>query len=272
MLDFLYSDHERVAALMSQLEGVGSLVGYERTSEKETEKGNEIGGSLEIISGKHRRSQSLNRQLRQEYDPLWINSKRLVEAVAQRKPSPSYDYGKLLTVRGSLLCVDQGLFNNLLKSPSIIDQIASGIDNEGSELGKARNPKAQRNEKRALADIVREFVQSLPLGVIFILFTERDAFWFNVKREYLQLQSLDIPLKFPVQIGGTWHVTGILDALPNDYTAALTDQLIAFDNRLVLTQTFSIISQVIAPLVGLFGRPADAYGINPITIHREITF
>lgn len=75
-----------------------------------------------------------------------------------------------------------------------------------------------------MAEIIRGFINSLPLGVVFILFNGQNAFWFNVKREYLQLQALDIPLKFPLQIGGLWHVTGVIDALPQDY-AEMADEL-----------------------------------------------
>lgn len=270
MRDFLYSDHERVAALVSQIEGVGALVGYQSTHQKDKSKGSSVKGAVPLISAQADRSTNYHKQLRQEYDPLWRNSSTLIDTVASRQSDAglgTFEYGKLLTVSGELLCVDQALFNNLLKSPAIIDQIASGIDQDVSE----RSSKVKQKERRELADIIREFVQSLPLGVVFFLFTKETVFWFNVKREYLQLQSLDIPLKFPVQIGGTWHVTGIVDAVPADY-GNFTDKIDTFGNKRVLNQGFTIIGQIIAPLVGLFGRPADTFGLSPITIHREISF
>jgi hypothetical protein len=108
------------------------------------------------------------------------------------------------------------------------------------------------------------------LGVVFTLFDGKNAFWFNVKREYLQLQALDIPLKFPVQIGGVWHVTGVVDALPQDH-GEFGEKIGSDGNKLVFSQAFPIITQMVMPLVGLFGRPADAYGLSPVTIHREVS-
>ncbi len=268
MFDFLYSDHERVAALISQIEGVGNPISYGRSSEKQKNDSTSVSGSVRIISGGKSVSTNWNKELRQEYDPLWSNSKRLVDLVGQDQPTDSlveYEYGKILTVSGKLLCMDQGLFNNILKSPAIVNQITSGMDDPES----SRSSKVKNKNKNELGEIIREFIQSLPLGVVFILFTARDAFWFNVKREYLQLQSLDIPLKFPVQIGGVWHVTGIVDSLPQDY-ADIADHISGFDEKRVVPGGFETIAQLITPLIGLFGRPADAYGLNPLTIHREI--
>ena len=97
MLDFLYADHERVASFVSQIEGVGNLVGYERNYEKERTDEGKLKASIPIVSGEKARSVSYNRNLRQEYDPLWINSKKLVEAVAENSNNSenNFDYGKL---------------------------------------------------------------------------------------------------------------------------------------------------------------------------------
>ncbi len=269
MLDFLYSDHERVAALMSQIEGVGTLVGYERSYQKEKNSGKSAEINIPIMSGSLTSGSNLNKELRQQYDPLWTNSKRLVEIVDERcqdRPS-GYDYGDLVTVSGNLLCMDQGFLNELLKSDPVINMIAGGLDSSNPQ----RSPKGQRQEKSEMARLIRDFLQSLPLGIVFILIAGDNAFWFNAKREYLQIQGLDIPLKFPLSIGGRWHVTGLIDALPQDHGSAASS-LEELGDKIVFPQAFTLIAQLITPLVGLFGRPSDAYGLSPVTIHREIRF
>lgn len=80
---------------------------------------------------------------------------------------------------------------------------------------------------------------------------------------------LDIPLKFPLQIGGLWHVTGVIDALPQDY-AEMADELHTYGDRRLVSEAVTIIAQMVIPVVGMFGRPADAYGLNPVTIHRDV--
>jgi len=269
MLDFLYADHERVASFLAQNSGVGALVGSEETASKT--KASEKGGGLNLgpISGSAKGGSNWSKDVRRAYDPLWMNSAKLVQLVQDKggkstRNSPSY--GQLLTISGKLLCMDQALFSYLLKSPSIVDQIAGGMNDETS----SRSAKAQAKERKDLAEVMREFVNSLPLGVVFTLFDGENAYWFNVKREYLQLQTLDIPLKFPVQIGGTWHVTGVVDAMPQDY-AEFLGEISSYVDKSVFSQAFTILTQLVTPLVSLFGRPSDAYGLSPVTIHREVS-
>lgn len=266
--DFLYADHERVASFLAQINGIGALVGNEETASKTRSTGKEGGLNFGAASAKAKGTTDWSKDIRLAYDPLWMNSSKLVDIVSARRtiaPKATYDYGQLLTISGKLMCMDQALFGNLLKSPSIVDQIANGIDAEDVH----RSSKAKVKKRKDIAEIVREFINSLPLGVVFILFDAKNAFWFNVKREYLQLQSLDIPLKFPIQIGGEWHVTGVIDALPQDH-AEIESVIDNFRDRLVIPQAFTIITQIVVPIVGLFGRAADAYGLNPVTIHREV--
>lgn len=268
MLDFLYADHERVASLVSQIDGIGALVGYERNFEKGKAKGGKAGISFPVISGELSGEMNYNKQLRQEYDPLWMNSKRLVDTVSERSTADplAYNYGSLVTLRGTLICLDQSFLNDLLKSDAVLDSISQGIESESPN----RSAKVQKKERNDLAKTIRDFLQTLPLGIVFILFSGKNAFWFNVKREYLTLQALDIPLKFPVAVGGEWHVTGLIDALPQDHANVLT-ALEGMGQKLVFPQAFSILTQLVVPLVGLFGRPADAYGLSPVVIHREIS-
>ena len=269
MLDFLYADHERVASFLAQQSGIGALVENEETASKTKTSGK--GGELRLgpIGGSAKGEKNWSKDVRLAYDPLWMNSTKLVELVkSERTPSDdkNYEYGRLVTLSGKLLCMDQALFGNLLKSPAIVDQIAGGMKDEDSQ----RSSRQQAKERKDIAETIREFINSLPLGIVFTLFDGDNAYWFNVKREYLQLQSLDIPLKFPAQIGGVWHVTGVIDARPQDYGEFGTD-LGLYGDKLLFSQAFPIITQMVVPLVGLFGRPGDAYGLSPVTIHREVS-
>jgi hypothetical protein len=269
MLDFLYADHERVASFLAQKNGLGALVGNEETAAKSTSSEKEAGLNLAAARGSAKGGTNWSKDVRLAYDPLWMNSAKLVDMVIDEtrdRNVEKLDYGKLLTISGQLLCMDQAIFSNLLKSPSIVDQIAGGMKDGDS----VRSSKAQAKERKDIAETIREFINTLPLGVVFTLFDGENAYWFNVKREYLQLQALDIPLKFPVQIGGEWHVTGVIDALPQDY-AQFSENIGNYGEKLVFSQAISIITPIVTPLVGLFGRPADAYGLSPVTIHREIT-
>ncbi len=269
IFDFLYSDHTRVASILSQLDGAGDLRSMQRVSSKTKGKETKVSASIKITSGHKTTDTEYNKELRQEYDPLWINSKTLINKISNRnedKQFIDYSYGDLKIISGKLMCMDQSIFNALLRSPSIINQLAQGMETEDNAN---RSSKAKNQNKKDLAAIVRDFIQTLPLGVVFTLITKTDAFWFNIKREYLQLQDLDIPLKFPLEIGGTWHVAGIIDALPSDYYT-LENEMKSFGEKRIFSTGIEPITGIITPIVGLFGRPADAYGLNPVSIFREI--
>lgn len=270
IFDFLYSDHERVASLLSQIEGMGDLKSTHQVSAKSTSSEKKGSVGVPLLKGELTNDTGYNKELRQEYDPLWINSKILINKIekSQRaKSDNNYSYGDLRVISGKLICMDQSIFNALLSSPSIVGQLSQGMT---SDENSNRSSKVKHQEKKDLAAIVREFLQALPLGVVFTLLAENEVFWFNVKREFLQLQTLDIPLKFPFQIGGTWHVAGIIDALPGDYAPDEKDYSI-YGDKLILSQGFTIITEMIVPLLQLFGRPAGVHGLNPVSIFRQVS-
>ena len=101
MYDFLYSDHERVASFLAQQSGVGALVGNEETATKSKLNAKKAGLHVGAISGSADSGLNWSKDIRLAYDPLWMNSAKLVELVSREGSeikSGKYDYGQLITI------------------------------------------------------------------------------------------------------------------------------------------------------------------------------
>lgn len=112
MYDFLYADHERVASFLAQRSGIGALVGNEEVASKAKSSGKKAGLNLGAISGSAEGGLNWSKDIRLAYDPLWMNSTKLIELVkeeSEAENSAHHDYGQLLTVSGKLMCNGSGL-------------------------------------------------------------------------------------------------------------------------------------------------------------------
>lgn len=67
-------------------------------------------------------------------------------------------------------------------------------------------------------------------------------------------------------------MVGILDAEPTSDSAALPAQNELEAGMAIFVDGFGHILETLGPLARQFlGRPADAYGITPLVIYREVT-
>ncbi|MBS0502192.1 MAG: hypothetical protein JSS55_00010 [Proteobacteria bacterium] len=270
LLDFLYADHERVASFLAQLLGSGSPTESERTGSKGKTSTRKAGLSLGPISAGLEGERDVSLEVRETYDPLWSNSRRLIETVSGQgsaftgiKP----DVEQIRIFSGNLLCFDYSLISRVMSAQAVDNLIAAGVSD--NDVPTKKPNAAQRQEKKHLASVIREFITSLPLGIGFVMVADDYHFWFNVKRKYLSLQDLDIPLKFPVHISGKWNVLGVVDALPHDHVEGIQPVLDKNIDGLVSPMVLHFI-QVTGFMTAQFGRPIAAWGLSPLIVYREV--
>jgi hypothetical protein len=271
LFDFLYSDHVRVASFLAQLTGSGALKESERSGTKSKTTRRTGGLSLGPIKGGLEGQRDWHQEAREIYDPLWSNSRLLIDEIKERDDGVRVGpplIGQLRIFSGSLLCFDYSLVTGVLSAEAVEDLIAAGVENDDSQHKK--HTAQFRQEKKRLASVIRGFLQSMPLGIGFVLVTPECHFWFNVKREYLTLQDLDIPLKFPVHISGNWEVLGIVDALPNDHVEGIQHVIDRSIDGLLPPMAVHFF-QLIGTITGQFGRPVQAWGLNPLSVFRDIS-
>lgn len=271
MYDFLYSDHERVASFLSQLNSSGALSSVEQSGGKA--KSNTKKGGLNFGPVQAGLAQELewNREVRQTYDPLWQNSLRLIEAVESEagEPGNSINLGQIRIFSGTLLAYDLSALTSLMQSDAMDDFIASGLrEDEGQDN---RSAKVKKASKRQEAEVIRAYLKEMPLGMGFVLVSSHAHFWFSVKREFLSLYTLDVPLKFPTHISGQWNVLGVVDALPEDHVEGIRPVLDREIDGLLPAMVLHML-QLSGASTGMFGRPVPAHGLSPLSVYREVSF
>lgn len=268
LLDFLYADHERVASLLAQINGSGALTGTEEMAG--TKKTGRTKGDVKLgiasVGGDSGRD--WQKEVRRTFDPLWTNSGKLIEHFQGQEAPSRLQVGQTVILEGRLLAYDLSLLSSMMKTSAVEHLIAAGIDDD-PELSN-RSSKHKSNAKDKKATVIRELLNSFGLGFGFVLVSEVGHFWFSVKKEYLSLYDLDIPLKFPAHISGTWQALGVVDALPNDHVEGLQDVIDMNIDGLLPPAVFNMM-ELIGTMAGMFGRPITAYGLSPLVVFREIS-
>ncbi len=262
--DYLYADHEKVAAILSQLEDDGAPRETTIRGQRSKDSRSGIAGRFAGFGGDASSNRGLQYEVRQVHDPLWINSRRLIDAVGDTKGSIPYEIGQIRTISGELMAFDQSVFPKLMSAGSMRDIMAKSIDDSSDK--KKKTPHEKKNE----AEVIQTYISTLGLGIQFVLFGCDAGFWFNINRDFLYLNETDIPLKHPILVSGKWNVLGIIDALPNDHFAIehLDDAAGGGDH---VPSMISHLGQLIATTSIMFGRRSASYGIKPLAIYREIS-
>ena len=149
----------------------------------------------------------------------------------------------------------------------MVEFIARGTNDD--KQAKTHKKVTRNSEEYKNAQVIIEYMKSIPLDIQFMMHAEKCAFAFNIKREYLNLHQSDIPLKFPFQISGTWSIVGIVDAAPEDHIAGIVSKGAAA-NSMYPTMAEPFI-QLIGASAIMFGRNMHAFGISPLAIYRRIS-
>lgn len=269
LLDFLYADHERVASFLAQLYGSGTPKETEEAATKAKKLGRRGNLKLGPVEGAVEGERDWSREVRSTYDPLWSNSRKLIDHIQEESTSDTLlTLGQIRILSGCLLAYDLSSLRNIMNSDAMEDFIAGGIEDDQSWVN--RSTKAKSAEKKKQASVIREFLKGLPLGIGFVLVTKVAHFWFSVKREFLSLYDLDVPLKFPTHISGPWNVLGVVDAMPNDHVEGIEPVLARNIDGLIPPMVLHMM-QLTGATVGMFGRPLQAYGLSPLVVFRRVS-
>lgn len=276
ILDFLYADHERVASFLAQLIGGDGVLtevsaGASRSKTDKTEgkaslKAFDIG-----VDGIKNSAVALQRDTRLVYDPLWNNSIKLINTVSSnlidRQQSP-IEIGQLRLILGTLRVFDLSYLPKLMEAESMPHFIAAGSKNEDlDEEDLNRSDEDRYREAKA----IQAYYASLPFGIQFLLSDTKNCFWFSIKRQFLSLYDLDIPLKFPSKISGDWKAIGIIDAVPDDGSIEDIEEL-PENEKIHIPPYMLKMSMLPENTNEQFGRQEASYGFSPLMIYRELDF
>jgi hypothetical protein len=271
IVDFLYADHERVASFLSQ---IGDSSGYLKEvssensqSQAEANKAS-FGAKLFGINAGFETGETANvtQDARMVYDPLWTNSLKLiatVEARASQFDEKTPEVGQLRQLSGGIRVFDIGYLPSVVKAPAMTGYISKGQPSED-------DPSSENiGDENNGAEIIQYYIGSLPFGIQFLFDDGNYHYWFSLKRQYLSLYDLDIPLKFPQKIPGNWKAIGIIDAAPNDDSMDDIDEL-PDSIRQHIPPFMRELSMLPENTNDRFGRQDCTFGLSPLMIYREL--
>jgi hypothetical protein len=291
--DFLYHDVRRVGSFLAQFDEAGHL--QQVTQSESATRGQSRGfrfaaggevaqvgsGHIDVsrtpLSGASEGSERV-------YDPLWTNARALLDYLQERemvqRNLAEVRIGQFVLVSGTLAVLDLPMLQQLWEVPIVQATIKSGVPAAAPQLqtGQPRNRSDRRrdNRKPTVHPTIAEDPVGFMIGLIKYLphliqarlkTNDNIAIWCSLREESLVVSSADLVLKHGTVLTGTWTIVGILDAMPEHLDPQSPDPSSVLDDAPLAHP-----ARTLGPLVRqLMGRPAQAYGITPLLIFREVS-
>jgi hypothetical protein len=290
--DFLYHDVRRVGSFLAQFDEAGYLQqlkqteGVARSYSRSTRFA--ATGSIPLVGSANldasrTPTDSATETSERVYDPLWTNARTLLDYLAERemleRDLSAARIGQFVLVAGELAILDVPVLRQLWELPIVRSSIRSGVPAGAGIQIEARNRAERRKENRQQqqkrettieqdpVEFILQTVKYLPHAIQATLTANNHtAIWCSIREDSLVGSSADLMLKHGAILSGTWHIVGILDALPE---VGESDVPIA---AALGNSPLAQAAQSLAPIVRqMMGRPAHAYGLTPLLIFRQIS-
>jgi hypothetical protein len=297
VFDFLYHDSRRVGSFLSQLDQNGLL--KEVRQSEHAVKGSKRGFSANVgastpwtgggnfgveLTPKEGGGEALERV----YDPFWANARELLDALTVnnmiRRDIDAAPLGSMVLVSGPLNIIDLGMMKDAWKVDEIKRTAQAGgtaeqvlaeqrnRDSRRSQYGKNRNK--PKDGPPTESELTIAFLQLLPHSLTALLHGGDGSMWCSLKEEHLVGAGSDLVLKHGLTVPGEWNMVGLLDAKPDIESLADivgVDDVLDGPGAVLFNSIIGNISRKLAPIVRLLlGRPANAYGITPLLIFRQV--
>ncbi len=303
--DFLYHDPQRIGSFLAQFDDAGHLqqITQSESVGKQAHRGYKfnIGGGAAVLGtggqgnlGVERSPSEIGTEGTQRiYDPNWTNALALLDFLEEheliQKDIMVARIGQLIIILGELSIIDTILLRKVFELPVIRSafmthieaavklQIAKQTENvsqssqqnvETTSYQMPQTPSIDQAQKEF--GILMEILPLLPHGVQANLNGDGYSVWCSLDPSGLTGTVADISLKHGYSIPGTWHVMGILDALPGPIPSPIIMPLLPYGevgpyNLVTLAKNYSIIARQ------ALGRPAGAFGVTPFLIFRKVS-
>jgi hypothetical protein len=283
VFDFLYNDVRRVDSFLSQFSDSGVLQKVTETDSESRSKrtksaGSAIAGVPTIVGGQlsHEREATHEGTSAGErvYDPLWTNALTLLDFIdAGNMLGRSLSegaVGQFVLVTGTLVILDLAVLKQVWDMPKIrelmLSGISGGIQNPFPKSGAKKLN--QHDQNKEILTFMLNIIKLFPHGMQARLFTPNDEIvWCSLRDDGLIGSSTDLLFKHGATISGTWNILGVLDALPDSKTEGLNDEQTKTFGPEVAAHAMLTLSPVARMMLG---RPAEAYGLTPLLVFRQV--
>lgn len=261
--DYAYIDTLRLSHYYSQLSEDGLITQTKRSAKT---IGKDI-GKLEVkavvVKGTGHLETGSEEAIELQVDPAFSRPQETLDALFEAgyigDSISAARIGSLVLTKGHLSIFDIRMMKEMW--PAIAELQAmnetSHITNPGQRQ-KALAEKKKEHERNA------KIIAQVPHSVQGTFLTDEGDAWFTLQPDYMRINAEDIVFKHGCDLGGEWHVLGIVDALP-DAVAPYSEAPMR-----VSSEVETGLREMLSMLRYILGRPANRYGITPIMIFRTV--
>jgi len=264
LYDVLYVDNERLLNYSAQLDPNGHLTSIKLT--KSNQASDESAGqiSVHVAKGTFASRNSHSDGFEHSFDPSKVIPFDVLNQLDER--------GLILRTlseasHGSLVLCSGGLRIKDLSSAQIVWPIIEKtlpLDNIFRDfLSNQTNPKKITHAD--MRTLVRGLFNSIEHPLHGEILTESKILWATLNSKYLIPSAIDLMLKYTTTIPGRWYILCAVDCLPEGLHENYEEDWDSVDESFT-----SLIDRLARTFSRSFGRPAEAYGVTPLIIFREI--
>lgn len=263
LCDYVYIDHVRLSHYYSQLSKDGLVTQSKKTARATTKDQSGLQVKALLISGNYGGEATSEEAIEIQIDPAFSRPQETLDALYQagyiRDGLANGRMGSLILEKGSISLFDIRLLKDIW--PHMGETVASN-DSAGIANIKERHKAAAAKKKEF--DQLAAVMTKMPHSLQGNLAVGDDVAWFTLKPECMLLNPEDLTFKHGSDLKGSWHVLGIVDALPDN----LAEENSPFNGA--SSDLENVMRTMLDALKSMFGRPPDRYGLTPVMIFRVI--
>lgn len=275
LFDFLYIDRVRVSSLTAQLHNAGVVTSVKQTI-SDTDKSNKsVELNVKIFKGKIGADDSIAHSQEKTFDASWslpINFLDKLDEVGMIKTGLNGEnLGSVVHSIGKMRIFDVSTIQKIMP---LFGEMAQAQANTANLPPKA---KAKLKGKLDIDEIevspgltfgvVKKLINIVP-NILQVDFIDEDGelMWMSIDKEFLTINPDDLALKYGGTIPGTWHVIGLIDALPDYVQGKDIDSSPAFPEHDLKSGLQTFLDMVKEQA----GRGSNSYGMTPLLIFRTV--
>lgn len=275
LFDFLYIDRVRVSSLTAQLHNAGVVTSIKQTTSDNDKSNKSVEFSVKILKGKVGADGSISHSQEKTFDASWslpINFlDKLAEAGMIKTGLNGENLGSVVHSVGKMRIFDVSTIQKIMP---IFGDIAQA---EAKMLNLPPKAKAKLKGKPDIDDIeispgltfgmVKKLINIVP-DILQVDFIDENGelMWMSIDKEYLTINPDDLALKYGGTIPGTWHVIGLIDALPDHIQESNAEATADFPTHDLKSGLQNFLDMV----KDQAGRGSDSYGMTPLLIFRTV--
>lgn len=275
--DFLYHDAHRIGSFLGQFDQHGHLKGLQTSADTGRSRASKtVGGgtgSIPLIasgtaSHEQAEAQHWDRGAQRTYDPLWANARAFLDYLAGadliERDAAKAAIGQFVLISGQVFVLDTAILKSLTAGQHFRQFVRNGAP-------AAAGPRQAKSAASNSSEFGMEILNSMPSTVQARVATNTgDAYWGSLAVEGLTTSPGDLMLKHGILLGGEWSMLGILDATPSETPSGLQAEMQNAITVAALGPIIGGLGVMANTLRPMLGRPADAYGITPLLVFRDV--